>query len=152
MEGHRKDAGAHRHPSWAIEHYGPQKGHTTDRKRVTLRTAKGSHHGPPKGHTTDRKRVISRTATGSPRTERSQHGPKRPYRSQNTSRHLSHGYLIQSCGATCAPLRVVTTTTRTPFTISTTYSLTYVSRRIDTYPRLRWHDNRGYTTLSLETC
>ena len=52
MEGHRKDTGAHRHPSWAIEHHGPPKGQTTDRQRVKPRAAKGPNHGPPKGQTT----------------------------------------------------------------------------------------------------
>jgi hypothetical protein len=55
MEGHRKDTGAHRHPSWAIEHYGPPKGQTTDRQRVKLRAAKGPNHGPPKGQTTNQR-------------------------------------------------------------------------------------------------
>ena len=57
--------------------YGPQKGQTTDRKRVKLRTAKGSNYGPQKGHP----------------------GPKghnmgqRGHKIMNTSRHLPHGYL-----------------------------------------------------------
>ena len=55
----------------------PGPSSTTDRKRVTLRTAKGSHYGPQKGHITDRQRVILRTAKGSYHgPQQGHHGPK----------------------------------------------------------------------------
>jgi hypothetical protein len=129
----------------------PGPSSNTDRKRVKLRTAKGSNHGPQKGQTTDRKRVKLRTAKGSPRTERSQHGPKRPQDHEHEPSSSSR-LPYRSCGATYARHFVLRQRQHEPFTITTFDFLAYVSCCADTYPTLRWHDTRGYPTLNLETC
>ena len=116
-----------------------------------IRTAKGSNYGPQKGQTTDRKRVKLRTAKGSPRTERSQHGPKRPQDHEHEPSSSSR-LPYRSCGATYARHFVLRQRQHEPFTITTFDFLAYVSCCADTYPTLRWHDTRGYPTLNLETC
>ena len=144
--------------SWGVaQHPSPDEPATTHENHVDtkwrdierMRELTVIRPGPSSN--TDRKRVKLRTAKGSPRTERSQHGPKRPQDHEHEPSSSSR-LPYRSCGATYARHFVLRQRQHEPFTITTFDFLAYVSCCADTYPTLRWHDTRGYTTLNLETC